>query len=99
MFDKLSQFNALDITTASLISNDKELIESGSLLAFLDKVRHSLSTIEDNTALTAFDELHMLGITRTEVRGKLDKLYDSVVANEELQPSDFLALGDIFSYS
>jgi hypothetical protein len=95
VFDKLSQFNALDITTASLISNDKELIESGSLLAFLDKVRHSLSTIEDNTALTAFDELHMLGITRTEVRGKLDKLYDSVVANEELQPSDFLALGEL----
>lgn len=95
MFDKLSQFNALDITTASLISNDKELIESGSLLAFLDKVRHSLSTIEDDTALTAFDELHMLGITRTEVRSKLDKLYDSVNANEELRPSDFLALGEL----
>jgi len=95
VFDKLSQFNALDITTASLISNDKELIESGSLLAFLDKMRHSLSTIEDNTALTAFDELHMLGITRTEVKSKLDKLYYSTSANEELRPSDFLALGEL----
>lgn len=95
VFDKLSQFNALDITTASLISNDKELIESGSLLAFLDKVRHTLSIIEDDTALTAFDELHMLGITRTDIRSKLDKLYDSVVANEELWPSDFLALGEL----
>ncbi|MBE0360153.1 MULTISPECIES: hypothetical protein [Pseudoalteromonas] len=95
MFDKLSQFNALDITTASLISNDKELIESGSLLAFLDKLSHSLLTIEDNTALTVFDELHMLGITRTEIKTKLDKLYDAVDANEELRPSDFLALGEL----
>ena len=95
MFDKLSQFNALDITTASLISNDKELIESGSLLAFLDKLRYSLLTLENNTALTAFDELHMLGITRTEIKSKLDKLYDAVNANEELRPSDFLALGEL----
>ena len=95
MFDKLSKFNALDITTASLISNDKELIESGSLLVFLDKLRYSLLTLENNTALTAFDELHMLGITRTEIKSKLDKLYDAVNANEELRPSDFLALGEL----
>lgn len=95
MFDKLSQFNALDITTASLISNDKELIESGSLLAFLDKVRYSLSAIEDNTILTTFDELHILGITRVEIEKKLDKLYDSASANEELRPSELLSLGEL----
>ena len=84
LFDKLSQFNAIDIVTANLISNNKELVESGSLLAYLEHIKNIFLEIEENTTLTAFDELHLLGVTRKEIKAKFDKLYSSVKKDQKL---------------
>ena len=95
LFDKLSQFNAIDIVTANLISNNKELVESGSLLAYLEHIKNIFLEIEESTTLTAFDELHLLGVTRKEIKAKFDKLYSSVKKDQKLQPTDILALGEL----
>ena len=93
MFKRLSQFNALDLKKIS--SSDKNVLEPNSLIGFLKNVQNSLLIIEKNTILTDFDELDILGVTRADIKSKLDKLCESVGAEKELDPLELILFGQL----
>lgn len=95
MFDKLTQFNAINFESPNLLIKNEDFDSSESLLDLIDRIQANFNALKNNTLITQFDELHLLGITQTEAESRISELYKSIKDKNDLKPTELIALGEL----
>jgi len=95
VFDKLTQFNAIDLESANLLIKNEDFDSPESLLNLIDRIQANFNDLKNNTLITQFDELHLLGITQAEAESRITELYDLSKSQNELKPTTLIALGEL----
>ena len=95
MPDKLSQFSAINLSLPKLLIRSADIDNSESLLKLINSIQNNFKALSNNSTITQFDELHLLGITQDDVEKRICELYESVKSKNDLKPTELIALGEL----